>query len=439
MILALPEKGNNNFGENMTQFINTLIIIVTLGAFSLVNAQSTSVLLRLTLNTTGSPNQIEGYPEAITEKSIILTIKGHHRPIPRNQVKAVEIVCGRKKNIGKGVLIGTAVGGIGLGLLAAREASDKQGKLLVPPPEEAFASGFLIGGLLGAGAGAIIGAGTYSHRWKEIPLEELDSLLAPPPEHPLQPEPRPSRPVAGEKPPAGDAATLESGSSPESIQRKPGRRFQISFLIGWSIGGPGKDIESAMRRDGWDETEPIWPLSFGYVSEPERWQEHPYSENGFGNIGFPWALQISYAINQRFDGALLVSHAPIGMTYGYRSAPENHLTLNYYQTTASVMVILKMPGVLQIGLGPALMFTKIEQEEMYREKKTRLGVLVQLTAQYPKQTRFFVNLNFQYRWMPKATFGPFKDTYHGNSLAQLNPFEANFSHTFLGFGFGIRL
>ncbi|MCD6166639.1 hypothetical protein J7K19_08045, partial [bacterium] len=86
---------------------------------------------------------------------------------------------------------------------------------------------------------------------------------------------------------------------------------------------------------------------------------------------------------------------------------------------------------------------KIEQEDVgeiiYREQKSLFGVLLQASLLYPQKTRFFVQCNVQYRYLGKATFGPFKDTYRGISLAQLNPFEANFSHVFVGFGIGIRL
>ena len=215
----------------------------------------------------------------------------------------------------------------------------------------------------------------------------------------------------------------------------PARRWSLSFTLGTTTSGPAKDIEKAMIRDGFDET-----LPGGWFGGPV---EHPVSHTGFGEIGAPWTIQITYRIKQQMKGTVLIAHAPIGFTSGYHTGPEIFLDLNCYSTIVSPMLVYKLFDILYLGLGPALSINKIEQEDVgeiiYREQKSLFGVLLQASLLYPQKTRFLVQCNIQYRYLGKATFGPFKDTYRATRFAQLNPFEANFSHVFVGFGIGIRL
>ena len=214
---------------------------------------------------------------------------------------------------------------------------------------------------------------------------------------------------------------------------KPVRRWSLFFSLGTTSSGPAGAVEDAMIRDGFDETSPGGWWHRGPV-------EHPYSHTGFGGSGFPWSIQMEYYVNQKCDAALLVSHNPIGLTFGYRTDPEIILDLNYYSTLVSPMLVYKLFDILHLGLGPALFINKIEQPGSdKREQKSHFGVLLQASLLYPQKTRFLVQCNIQYRYLGKATFGPFKDTYRATSFAQLNPFEANFSHVFVGFGIGIRL
>jgi hypothetical protein len=97
------------------------------------------------------------------------------------------------------------------------------------------------------------------------------------------------------------------------------------------------------------------------------------------------------------------------------------------------MIIYKAPSILQLGFGPGVFINKIGQDE-----KTRLGGVFQATLLFPQQTLFFVKLDAQYRLVPKATYGPFKAGM-GNAVRYLQSFEADFSHLFVSFGFGIHL
>jgi len=330
--------------------------------------------------------------------------------IPLRRITKLEVALGKKSNAEKGLIIGALVGGLGLGIIAAIAVSDKQGLWFLPTPSQAFLGVFPFGSLIGGLTGAIIGSVIESTRWVKVPLKGLSVGK------------RKTTPVLKTEGPEG---------KPIQPAGKPVRRWSLSFSLGTTSSGPAKDIEKAMIRDGFDETLPggwFW----GSV-------EHPVSHTGLEGIGFPWTIQISYAINQRFDGVLLISHTPIGKTVGYRADPEIHLSVYYYSTVISPLFLYKPFRILYIGLGPALFINKIEQESggklIYCKQKSHFGALLQASLQYPQKKLLFLQCNVQYRYMGKATFGPFKRT----SLAQLYSFEANFSHVFIGFGFGIRL
>ena len=328
--------------------------------------------------------------------------------IPIRRIAKLEVARGKKRNAKKGFIIGALGGGLGLGVIGTVDASNEQG--LGPSPGEAFVGGFFAGSLFGGLTGAIIGSGIESTRWVKVPLEGLS---------------------VGERKTTPVLKTEGPERKPMQPAGAPARRWSLSFSLGTTSSGPVGDIEKAMIRDGFDETSPG-----GFFGGPV---EHPFSNTGFGD----WSIQMEYFVNQKCDAALLVSHNSIGSTDGYRSGPETYLFLNYYSTVISPILLCKLSRILYLGLGPALSINKIEQEDVgeiiYREQKSLFGVLLQASLLYPQKTRFFVQCNVQYRYLGKATFGPFKDTYRGISLAQLNPFEANFSHVFVGFGIGIRL
>ena len=330
--------------------------------------------------------------------------------IPLRRITKLEVAMGKECNTEKGLIIGALVGGLGLGIIAAIAVSDKQGVWFFPTPSQAFLGVFLFGYLIGGLTGAIIGSVIEPTRWVKVPLKGLS---------------------VGERKMTLVLKTDEPQRKPMQPPGAPVQWWSFSFSLGTTSSGPAKDIEKAMIRDGFDETLPggwFW----GSV-------EHPVSHTGLEGIGFPWTIQISYAINQRFDGVLLISHTPIGKTVGYRADPEIHLSVYYYSTVISPLFLYKPFRILYIGLGPALFINKIEQESggklIYCKQKSHFGALLQASLQYPQKKLLFLQCNVQYRYMGKATFGPFKRT----SLAQLYSFEANFSHIFIGFGFGIRL
>ncbi|NOY06774.1 MAG: hypothetical protein GXO82_09125 [Chlorobi bacterium] len=326
-----------------------------------------------------------------------------------------------------GLIFGAIAGGLGVGLVAAISESGNQGEWSILSPGVAFAGGVVFGGLLGGVAGAVIGSGIQSQRWVSIPLEGLT-----PGDREIPRQPTPDT-MSEEKP-----VSTMSGEKPVSAEKKNDEqvsRWSISFYVGTTSAGPAAGIERAMRRDGFDET------SHSFFSGNPV--EHPFSKTGFGEIGAPWSVDVKYSVNPTFDAALLVSYNPIGMTSGYHKDPDVYMNLNYYCTMIAPMVIIKLPGIVRLGIGPGLFFDKIEQEHVasiiYQEQKSKLGMVLSASLMYPQESVFFVKVEAQYRYVSKASYGPIMGAYSPTGPAKLNSFEADFSHAFMGVGIGIRL
>jgi hypothetical protein len=325
--------------------------------------------------------------------------------IPLQQITKLEVARGEEGNALKGAIIGALSGGLGLGLIAAIDASGKQKGWFTATPGQAFVSGLIPGLLLGSVTGAIIGSGSKSVRWVEVSIEAIS---------------------VGERTQVMTAELREKETKVIEQERAvtPKRRWRFSVTVGTTNSGPASDIEKAMVRDGFDKTVPP-----SFLGGPVK---NPFSKTGFGEIGALWSMQLSYLLNQSFECAVLFSRAAIGTTSGYTD-PAIFLDLDYYATTISPMIIYKAPSILQLGFGPGVFINKIGQDE-----KTRLGGVFQATLLFPQQTLFFVKLDAQYRLVPKATYGPFKAGM-GNAVRYLQSFEADFSHLFVSFGFGIHL
>jgi len=119
----------------------------------------------------------------------LLAIEGHAPPysLPFTSIRRLDLSRGTRSNTGKGAKIGAVIGaGLGAvlgGLIATEErlvnpSCDPDNNLFGCQTEEttdyAVVAAFAVGlAVVGAGAGALIGAVSKSERWKAVPLGEL--------------------------------------------------------------------------------------------------------------------------------------------------------------------------------------------------------------------------------------------------------------------------
>lgn len=406
--------------DTLKILINILVVIILFLSPGILIAQVDSISSGDTIRVTTTKyfqNFIVGNFINIKNDSLCFQVNKRLFTIPLQRVTTLEVAKGKKSGPKKGAIIGGIAGGLGLGAIAALSLSGNQDEWLTPSKGQAFLGGLVSGSLIGSVMGAIIGSGSKSTRWEDValskqlvPKESVKSVDVSPP-----------------KPASLFKSAVEKSTSPKW-------NWSLSVTMGKTSSGPAADIEKAMRISKFDETSPG-----GFFGGPTA---HPFSHTGFGDAGFPWSISVRHKWNNFFDFGLLISNSPIGISSGYHSNPEAFLELNYTVTSFSPMVWFNRIKILKLGIGPCIFINKLEQEgaaeNIKSEKKNKLGAVFQAELVFPESTRFFVKINGQFRYIGKSSFGPFTTGY-GDAKTIFPKFEADFSHSFVGFGIGIRL
>lgn len=102
--------------------------------------------------------------------------------IPNTAICELEISRGKKRNTGKGAIIGAVSGAVFLGVLSVatnEPCKENEWCFIELSTGEALGFGAFLGALGGGLNGAIIGTFIKTDRWKEVPLDVSVSLLPP--------------------------------------------------------------------------------------------------------------------------------------------------------------------------------------------------------------------------------------------------------------------
>ena len=97
--------------------------------------------------------------------------------------------------------------------------------------------------------------------------------------------------------------------------------------------------------------------------------------------------------------------------------------------------------IVKIGIGPAVYFTKTWEsgdhmgEPDCEYKQTKVGFLIDFGLRIPKKTRFFFELNVQYRYVGNIEIGPFNEDPYRDELPQTT---IKYNHVLISQGFGVR-
>ena len=211
---------------------------------------------------------------------------------------------------------------------------------------------------------------------------------------------------------------------------KTQRRLSLSYYLAHTSSGPASDIERAMNFSGWDETSPSF---FGIGGT-----EHPFSNTGFGAIGFPWMLGLDYRIKAPFSLAVFFGNSNIGTTLGYHEN-GSFLFINYSVSMVASTFSVQSEG-MRLGVGPAIFTTNVWRTDEPGEpvkKNNKIGFLIDFGLAIPTDHHFFAELKVQYRKVGRMEIGPFMDT--GKILtATLPATKVSYDHWFMGLGLGIR-
>ncbi len=367
--------------------------------------------------------------------------------LPLNKIKTLEFVSGETTNTWKGALYGGLAGGILTGLLAAFNNSEEKGGIISFTPGEAFALGFLPGGLIGSLFGMVIGSGITSPGWVEVQPQNV--IFIPQPRYHSaftgtsfkHPDRTKKKKFTNSKIIRHDSSKVKvhlelEKTKPVGIKRKSitykqfkksKNKWYFDLTLGYTSRGPAFNVEDAMIRDGWDDSKPIYGL-FSKIRDEKR----PVSETGFGATGVPWTFQGTYKLNHKYDIGFVLSNNPLGETKGYNKNLKKDLKIEYSSFIISTVVHLLLTESFRVGLGPMISFNKFSQSVTSYTNKTLFGALLQLKVIYPTRTTFYAKLDLQFRLIPNSEYGQLIELNEG-----LKPFGANFTHAFFGLGLGI--
>jgi hypothetical protein len=212
------------------------------------------------------------------------------------------------------------------------------------------------------------------------------------------------------------------------------KKFSITMYMGWTKGGPCKQIEDAMITNGFnDHRGPGWFNSSG--------TDYPFTDRYIPS----WMFGVKYYLKPPFSIGIVAGKAHLGSTHGYKIETWGHiLYIDYTVFNISPIFSYNYYDFVRIGIGPSLYFTKawessyspgMESVDVEYEH-TKVGFLIDFGLRIPKKSRFFFDLNAQYRYVGKAEIGPFNENPYRDVLPKT---EVNYSHFLISFGFGVRI
>ena len=216
--------------------------------------------------------------------------------------------------------------------------------------------------------------------------------------------------------------TWEPGSSPGLGSR----RWTFSAQLTHTLGGPGGDIEKAMRAAGLDQRG---------VSFFGPGADYPLSRND----GVGWVLGVHYTLTPRWTAGVLVGKSKSGATTGSRDF--TFLTVDHAVTTVAPILSLQASKSIRFGVGPALHIAKARERAGPAERTRKVGFVVDLGVTVPAESRFFLDLKVQYHRVGGVSIGPYEETsFHtGEVITAFPEARVTYDHWFIGAGFGVRL
>jgi hypothetical protein len=213
----------------------------------------------------------------------------------------------------------------------------------------------------------------------------------------------------------------------ENVDSVATRPWSVTFSLGIVSRGPEGRLEDAVTTAGFNQTSPSnW---FGPA------QHHPFSR-GTGNT--PWMVALRYDVHPPLQLGLIISNVANGETVGYRD--QMYLFASYSILTVGALAYVHV-GSFRFGLGPAIHAVTSGQDDAGRSAHDRsemmLGAIVEAGMSSPAQSLFFFDLDFQYCFAGKATFGPYTVSFI-NTAAMMPAVDVNVSGSVVTIGAGIR-
>ncbi|MCK4360572.1 MAG: hypothetical protein KAV70_02405 [Bacteroidales bacterium] len=209
------------------------------------------------------------------------------------------------------------------------------------------------------------------------------------------------------------------------------KNWSVAMYLGWKIGGPCKQIEDAMVTNGFDDHK-----GGGWFGGSGT--DHPYTDNFMPS----WMISVKYYLKSPFSIGIVGGKTNLGSTHGYKIENwGNNLYIDYSVFNISPIFSYNSYDIVRIGIGPSVYFTKAWESRNHPEgvdveyRHTKVGFLIDFGLRIPKKSRFFFELNAQYRYVGKAEIGPFNENPYRDMLPKT---EVKYNHVFISGGFGVR-
>lgn len=204
------------------------------------------------------------------------------------------------------------------------------------------------------------------------------------------------------------------------------KRFSIALYAGAAVGGPAAGLESEMRAAGLDKTTQCWLFCEGPIHHPKSYAP------GMGSM-----IALKYRFRPRLAVQLLYGSSSTGQTIGASGGFGGILILDHGVRTLAGLATFE-EGPLQLGLGPALYGVRAVDLPVGGGEATKLGLMADAGLQFPHNSRFFVDLRAQYRWVGSVSIGPYQVSAFDEEtvLPECSP---SFNHLWFSVGFGFRL
>jgi hypothetical protein len=204
------------------------------------------------------------------------------------------------------------------------------------------------------------------------------------------------------------------------------RRWSVTLGVGKASDGPTGDLESRLRRAGYDQDD----CFFGCTSFPR-------SDTSIPAMAPNLVATVRYALTPHLSLSVTGGSTKLGTTQGF----DGVQWVRFDATAAHAGVLVSWTNeILRVGAGPVYYSEKLRYAEGGRTLDTGgVGYLLEAGLTFPRRTRLFADLDLQYRGASTADFGELTVSQPGSAGAPIRLDGLAYGHWSIAVGMGVRL
>ena len=204
----------------------------------------------------------------------------------------------------------------------------------------------------------------------------------------------------------------------DSIKEEKTKRISLSFSVGFFAMGPANKIEQAMKENGFGDYSICYIFCSGRISHPNSY------------ISASWNFQFNYLLNKISSFGFMLSKSTQAETHGFDAQSFSFLNLQYHTTTWAPIYIINLKNDRHnFLLGPSINVVNTYEHDN-KKSTTKLGLVGGYSFKPLNKAKSFVELSLNYRLIGNIEIGPIT----GRSVFPAT--EINFSHLYIGIGYG---